>query len=245
MVSEPAELERFLFTCVALRFGTSWLSLVFVALPAFGQWNLATSNTTADLRGVHKAGVGVIWASGTNGTVLRSEDDGYVWQLCATPPDAAKLDFRAVFGWNGDHAVVMSSGPGPASRLYETKDGCATWRVLFQNPDPDGFWDALVFRGNTAFILGDPVGGRFAIYRSDDSGQHWHRDNALGLAASPEGEGAFAASNSSLVVLPNSELLFATGGLGGPRIFRKQVSEGWTGARMPIAGHKESAGVFS
>ncbi|HZS55349.1 MAG TPA: hypothetical protein VFA65_13190 [Bryobacteraceae bacterium] len=219
--------------------------LILLGSMAMAQWNLAESNSTASFRGIHNAGKGIIWASGTNGTVLRSEDDGYMWQQCSVPPDAQKLDFRGVFGWDADHASVMSIGTGAASRLYETTDGCATWHLLFENPDRDGFWDALLFHGKGGFILGDPVKGRFVLFRSDDSGKHWQRDDGSGLAAAPEGEGVFAASNSSLVVLPNSQLLFATGGVGGPHVFRRDKDGNWSNTKVPINGGTESAGAFS
>ncbi len=51
-----------------------------------GPWELEDSGSTAGLRGVHAVGGGVVWASGTGGTILRSEDTGYLWQQCATPP---------------------------------------------------------------------------------------------------------------------------------------------------------------
>lgn len=207
-------------------------------------WNLALTNSTAGLRGIDNAGGGVIWASGTNGTVLRSEDDGYMWQNCKLPPETAKLDFRAVHAWDADNAMVMSSGPGLASRLYETKNGGATWQQLFANPDREGFWDALVFHGKSGFILGDPVNGQFVIYRSDDLGHQWHREDSPGLNAAP-GEGVFAASNSSLVAVSASQLLFATGGVGGPRVFRQQPAGDWNAVKVPIAGGKDSAGIFS
>src|SRR5581483_7094305 len=172
--------------------------------------------------------------------------DGYMWQKCSVPADSPKLDFRAVFGWNANHADVLSSGPGAPSRLYETTDGCASWHLLFENPDHDGFWDALTFRDKEGFILGDPVEGRFVLYRSEDLGRHWRRDTSPGLAAAPEGEGVFAASNSSLVVLPNSGfLLFGTGGMGGPRVFRFDKSGKWSATKISITGGKESAGIFS
>lgn len=220
-------------------------ALLLTAAAASGQWNLAETGSTAGLRGVRNLGTGVIWASGTNGAVLRSEDDGYMWQQCTVPPEAANLDFRAVFGWDANHAMVMSSGPGTASRLYETTDGCATWHLLFQNPDKDGFWDALTFRGTAGFILGDPVRGRFVLYRSDDLGRHWRRDHSPELAAAPNGESVFAASNSALTVLPNSKVLFATGGVGGPHLFRSGKSGHWSVTKFPLAGGKPSAGVFS
>lgn len=218
--------------------------MLCVVVSASAQWKAAVTGSTAALRGIHDVGMGVIWASGSNGAVLRSEDDGYMWQQCEIPAGAAQLDFRAVFGWDANHVMVMSSGPGAASRLYESKDGCATWRLLFQNPDRDGFWDALTFRGTTGFILGDPVGSRFVIYRSDDLGRHWHRDSSPALAAA-NGEGVFAASNSALVVLPNSDLLFATGGLGGPRLFRLGTSGNWSVTKLPLAAGKASTGAFS
>jgi len=37
----------------------------------------------------------------------------------------------------------MSSGKGHRSRLYKTTDACRTWTLLFTNPDPEGFWDAV------------------------------------------------------------------------------------------------------
>jgi photosystem II stability/assembly factor-like uncharacterized protein len=221
------------------------LGVLCTVVAAFGQWRLATTGSTAGLRGIHNLGTGVIWASGASGAVLRSEDDGYMWQQCTVPSDAANLDFRAVFAWDANHATVMSSGPGPASRLYETTDGCATWHLLFQNPDKDGFWDAVTFRGSAGFILGDPVNGHFVIYQSEDLGRHWRRDDSPRLAAAPNGESVFAASNSALVVLRNAEVLFATGGVGGPRLFRRDKSAHWSVTKLPLAGGKPSAGAFS
>ena len=220
------------------------VGLFISAAAASTHWNLALTNSTAGLRGICNAGGGVIWASGTNGTVLRSEDDGYMWQRCKLPPETATLDFRAVHAWDADRAVVMSSGAGLASRLYETTSGGATWRQLLANPDPEGFWDALIFCGKSGFILGDPVNGRFVIYHSDDLGHRWRRDDSTGLAAAPS-EGVFAASNSSFVVSSTSQLLFATGGLGGPRVFRQQRSGDWSAVKVPMAGGKDSAGIFS
>ncbi|WP_216843071.1 hypothetical protein [Granulicella sp. S190] len=160
---------------------------------AHAQWDLEDSHTTASLRGIHNVGGGVAWASGTNGTVLRTEDGGYLWQTCNVPPGAEKLDFRGVQGFDEKNAVVMSSGPGDQSRLYKTTDGCQTWKLLVTNPDKDGFWDAVQYRSRDhGLILGDPVKGRFLVGfpRSDNS---WSSPgNQEGLKSLP-GVGGFAA----------------------------------------------------
>lgn len=190
---------------------------------------------------------GLIWVSGTEGTILRSLNNGQAWQECATPPDAGKLDFRGVRAFSKDRAIVMSSGPSAASRLYETTDGCYSWHLLLTNPDPNGFWDAIRFQGKTGVLLGDPVENQFVIYKTFDEGRHWTKDESPVLAASPKGEGAFAASNSSLVIRSDGKVLFGTGGLGGPRVFLADLNKNgnWTAIPVPLASRSESAGVFS
>src|ERR1700728_4064648 len=128
------------------------------------QFDIEESQTTASLRGIHNVGGGVAWASGTNGTVLRTEDGGYLWQTCNIPPGAEKLDFRGIQAFDENPAIVMSSGKGDLSRLYKTTDGCRTWKLLFTNPDKEGFWDAMQFSDrNHGFLLGDPVSNSFVL----------------------------------------------------------------------------------
>src|ERR1700722_8817235 len=142
------------------------------------QWEIESSNTTADLRGIHSVGGGVAWASGTNGTVLRTEDGGYVWQTCTVPPGAEKLDFRGIQAFDANTAMVMSSGKGDISRLYKTTDGCHSWKLIFTNPDRDGFWDAIQFDSpRTGMLIGDPVKNKFPIYTSINPGDTWNGVN--------------------------------------------------------------------
>jgi photosystem II stability/assembly factor-like uncharacterized protein len=219
-----------------------------IATSAFAQWVAEDSGTKSSLRGIHNSGQGVAWASGATGAILRSEDDGYLWQQCAVPPDAAKLDFRGVWGWSANRAIALSSGPGSASKLFETTDGCAHWHLLFTNPDPAGFWDAIAFSNDRqGMLLGDPVNGLFAIWRTSDGGRHWSRDDSAGLAAE-RGEGAFAASNSALFISSDGkDAYFGTGGPGGPRIlhFNAGGNGNWISVKPPWSHTNESSGIFS
>ena len=231
---------------------------------AHAQFDLEESHTTASLRGVDSVGSGIAWASGSNGTVRRTEDGGYLWQLCTIPPGADKLDFRAIQALDAQTALVMSSGKGDLSRVYRTTDGCQTWTLLFTNPDPEGFWDGLRFdpKRRHGILWGDPVpakDGSFVLYETFDAGQHWTRSKAPTLKAAAPAIGGFAASNSTLSFSP---LAFATGGPNGPYLYladptctvtstqqnpasclRDAVT--WLPIKLPMVGATATAGIFS
>jgi photosystem II stability/assembly factor-like uncharacterized protein len=185
------------------------------------------------------------------------------------PAGAEKLDFRSVSAWDGDHAMVMSSGPGVESRLYSTHDGCRTWSLVFTNPDADGFWDALQFDGTRfGVILGDPVQGSFTMFVTYDGGGQWTRQANPCLRTMEPKQGAFAASNQSLAIVPlqdansppgtgvNHQIWFGTSGgwlysfelaplelisaTGG-----ENAASSCTHVRALPLGSKDSAGVFA
>jgi photosystem II stability/assembly factor-like uncharacterized protein len=241
-------------------------------------WQMQDSGTTSGLRGIDSVDGKVAWASGTEGTVLKTTDGGAHWQKCAVPDgdkDGVSLDFRGVQAFNADNAIVMSSGKGKFSRLYKTTNGCKTWRLIFVNPDKDGFWDAFCFQtrhqipqgekipgGMDGWLLGDPVDGRFSLFRSLNSGEDWFKQQNAGLHAQSSEQGAFAASNSSLLVDQGSPV-FGSGGSGGAQLY--SVTEAtvcvdgcsladlkfyekagkWLVEPLPIGRSVESSGIFS
>ena len=232
-----------------MRVGLVLGCVLAVSGTARAQWDIQSSGTTESLRGISSAGAGVAWASGTHGTVRRTEDGGYLWQRCAVPPGAEELDFRGVVGFDANTAVVMSSGKGALSRLYKTTDGCSNWKLLYTNPDEDGFWDAISAADEKSLIiLGDPVDGMFVVRASADGGETWTPER---VDVSLDKEGAFAASNSSLVVgWAEDFAFFGSGSPGGARLFADCDScdgkdKGWTARAMPMFAKGESAGIFS
>ncbi len=243
--------------------------LVCVTAPARAQWQIERSDTTAGLRGIHAVTADIAWASGTNGTVLSTLDSGQHWRSCAVPSGAEKLDFRSVWAWDADHAMVMSSGPGNQSRVYSTHDGCRTWTLVFTNPDADGFWDALRFDGTRfGVILGDPVQGSFTMYVTYDGGGQWTRQVNPCLRTMDSKQGAFAASNQSLAIVPlqdansapgtgtNHQIWFGTSGgwLYGFELAplelisesaNNSAANGCVQVRALPLGTKDSAGIFA
>jgi len=237
------------------------LALALTAASAPAQWQILDAHTTADLRGIDNIGKGIVWASGTNGTVLRSENAGSLWQHCTIPPGAEHLDFRGIQAFDANTAIVMSSGKGDLSRLYETTDGCQTWKLLFTNPDKDGFWDALVVQKGLGLLIGDPVANRFQIYGAEDAAlEKWQRIGETSslrsfrfdLDAYP-GETLFAASNSVLRGSPVQGFIFVSGGILGSKFSlaseQRQTPDGGASymsfkSSIPVA-KGDTSGAFS
>jgi photosystem II stability/assembly factor-like uncharacterized protein len=221
---------------------------------AWGQFDLEESHTTASLRGIDSLGAGIAWASGANGTVLRTEDGGYLWQPCTIPKGAEKLDFRGVQAFDANTAVVMASGKGAASRIYKTTDGCQSWKLVFENPDEDGFFDGLrKVTGKQMYLMGDPVKGKFAMFFSPDQGSTWLIADDPGLDAD-KNDGAFAASNSGLFSM-GTTIYFVTGGGAAAHVYATRAHCGtkqdeacaveWGKTDIPLAAGAGAAGAFS
>ncbi len=223
------------------------------------QFDIEDSNTTASLRGIHNVGGGVAWASGTNGTVLRTEDGGYLWQTCTIPPGAEKLDFRGIQAFDENTAIVMSSGKGDLSRLYKTTDGCQTWKLLFTNPDKEGFWDAIQFDlkigprqlpteySSVILLIGDSCyeSSRCSTLRRR---RDWDAE-IVKVSSSPLGKTQrmpFAASNSSIAHADHDwSCVFGTGG-STTRMFRvdEVASPDWSYSR-PLGSHSSISLQFA
>ncbi|MGA1983779.1 MAG: hypothetical protein ABSG84_15100 [Acidobacteriaceae bacterium] len=237
------------------------LSALLITTAARAQWEIVTPPpTTADLRGIDNVGKGVVWASGSDGTVLRSEDDGYLWQRCAIPPGAEHLDFRGIQAFDANTAIVMSSGKGPLSRLYRTTDGCQTWTLLFTNPNADGSFDALKIPiwmarqyEKDLLLLGGPVGGQLIVWKvkKDEPAGELPRRRRLGrLPKARQVDVIFAASNSALSAFQvDGVFAVATGGAAGARVIEAEYGE--TGPyyiisrTIPVGNGSSSSGIFS
>jgi photosystem II stability/assembly factor-like uncharacterized protein len=151
----------------------------------------------------------------------------------------------------------MSAGPGNQSRLYKTTDGCAHWTEERQNSEKDGFWDAVGFPAldfgtagdqQRGVLVGDPVRGGF--YTEVMIPEHGWAVDADSCAA-VQGEGAFAASNSSVFVFGSGRYILVTGGKLGARALLSPLLDYNDGTRdclavwLPLAAGSASTGAFS
>jgi len=206
-----------------------------------------TSGSTAELRGIAVHDATRAWATGADGTVLRTRDGGRRWEKMAVP-GGEKLDFRDVEILSDNAVLVLAAGPGELSRIYRTTDDGKTWALVHTNPDKDGFYDAIAFWDTKHGVaLGDPVNGRFVTPLTSDGGLTWATPPPGAMSEAFPGEGAFAASGTCLSVLKGSQQgWFVTGGARMSRVFRTfDRGRSWSSASNPQPSGNPSSGLFS
>lgn len=212
-----------------------------VALAA--SWTVQVSGVTASLRGVSAVDDRTAWASGANGTVLRTLDGGATWSVIPVP-GAEKTDFRDVEAFGPNEAVVM--GIDRPARIFRTADGGRTWTKTYENDSPGIFLDGMAFfdRKN-GLAFGDPMDGRFFFIITSDGGASWQPLPVASRPTAGEGEAAFAASGTSAAVMGSGRIWLATGGTVS-RVWRSaDRGRHWTSVPSGLLEGRSSAGGFS
>lgn len=221
------------------------LSTIFLfAAVVEAQWQRQTVDTKASLRGLSVVNDKIIWASGTNGTFLRTIDGGKNWKV-GKVPDADKLDFRDVEAFDENTAYLLSIGEGENSRIYKTIDGGATWKLQFKNTNPKAFFDAFAFWDKTHGIaMSDPLNGKYLLLKTED-GETWTTLNNAQMPNAKEGEAAFAASGTCILSQGKNDVFLVSGG-NDARVFRSN-NRGidWFVADTPITKGTAGSGIFS
>jgi photosystem II stability/assembly factor-like uncharacterized protein len=219
-------------------------TIVSALLLVAPQWTIQRSNVTARLRGVSAVNSQVVWASGSDSTVLRTEDGGSTWNKLTVTSD--KLDFRDIDAIDERTAYVLAIGNGEASRIYKTTDTGATWTLQFKNTEAKAFYDAMSFwDANHGIVIGDSIAGEFCILITDNGGRTWDRVPGQSMPAALPNEGAFAASGTNIAVWGSSHAWIATGGAAKSRVLRtSDRGRTWKVVDTPLKAGA-STGIFS
>ena len=188
-------------------------------------------------RGVGRGRLG----SGAGGTVLRTTDGGRSW-VRRVVPGAESLDFRDIDAVSRDTAVVLSIGPGEASRIYRPGRRRDLDRAFPQRRSR-GVLRRRGLRRRAPRRRGErAVGGRFVVRLTSDGGRTWSPVPADRLPPALAGEGAFAASGTNVDDGRHGPDLDRHD--RGPRAALGDAGRTWSVHPTPVATG-EATGIFS
>jgi len=221
-----------------------WGVLLLVTSSVSAQWIKQDVETKASLRGLSVVNEKVIWASGTDGTVIRTIDAGKTWKVM-TVPGAEKLDFRDIEAFDAKTAYILSIGNGESSRIYKTVDGGKTWKLQFKNTNEKAFFDAIAcWDSRNCIAMSDPVDGKFLLIQTKNGGT-WSTMDSAKMPAAKDGEAAFAASGTCLITQGKNNAFLVTGG-SAARVFRtNDRGKSWQVSDTPMIKGTPGSGIFS
>ncbi|MEP6946296.1 MAG: hypothetical protein ABJA02_10290 [Acidobacteriota bacterium] len=201
--------------------------------------------TNSSFRGLSVVSEKIVWASGTGGTVIRTVDGGKSWNVIQVP-EASKLDFRDIEAFDANTAYILSIGNGDSSRIYKTVDGGKTWMLQFKNDDEKAFFDAIAcWDKDNCIAMSDPVDHKFLLIDTTNGGGTWAAIASAGMPAAKDGEAAFAASGTCLIVRSQKDAYIITGGNAARVYISGDKGKTWKVFDTPITSGTAGSGIFS
>jgi len=198
---------------------------------------LLASGISTSIRGLSVVNDNIVWASGSNGMVGKSNNGGKTWKWM-TVKGFEKNDFRDIEAFDAATAVIMSVAD-PAY-ILRTNDGGETWKVVYENKTKGMFLDAIEFWNEQAgIVIGDPLNGKFFIARTFDNGVTWKEIPFDKRPDADSGEACFASSGTNVRALDTDEAVFISGG-SKSRIFTRNTAK-----NLPVIQGKETTGANS
>jgi photosystem II stability/assembly factor-like uncharacterized protein len=201
------------------------------------------TETGSSFRGLSVVDDSVAWVSGSKGWVGRSINGGKDWRFMQVS-GYEEYDFRALFSFNNQKAIIANAG-SPAHILL-TEDGGLSWKLVYKNEHADAFLDGLTFwNDQEGVIYGDPINLKMIILSTQDGGSTWKELAEEQKPSLEIGEASFAASGTTIRSQSQGKVIIATGGTVSRLWFSDDKGQKWLAKSCPIIQGQSSTGIFS
>ena len=167
-------------------------------------WEERNSGVTVSLNSVSDINAYNAWICGDNGTVLRTADCGYNWHNVSGNGIPSNVELVNIYGVSSSTALTAGHSVS-STYVYRTTNSGGSWTQVFSQTN--GFINAIWMTSNTAgFMQGNPVGGRWSLWKTTDGGLNWDSTDLF----LPEAWSESGWQNSMWVV--GSKIWFGTNG---------------------------------
>ena len=180
-------------------------------------WAEQNSGVTTTLTSVSVSGG--VWACGYSGVVLRTTNGGTNWINVSGGGIPNNVQLINILGIDFNTALVAGYVGTTNTWVWKTTNAGVNWVQVFNQPN--GFIDAITKRGSNTgklIMVGDPVGGRWSIWKSTNLGSSWDSTGMyLPQNGTETGYNNALYWNYSPYVNPDSSIWFGTNNF---RIYR-------------------------
>ena len=132
----------------------------------------------------------------------------------------------------------------PALLFKVNKENLST-ELVYENSNDKIFFDSLQFwNSKEGIALGDPIDNYFSIIVTRDGGQTWQSLPNAVFYKNFEDEGAFAASNTNIVIKGNHTWI-VSGGKKARIFYSGDKGKSWSVNETPIIQGQQMTGIFT
>ena len=156
--------------------------------------------------------------------------------------DSLKLEFRSIA--QTSHSIFVLNVGNPALLYKFTKD-LFVKKLVYEEHHEKVFYDSMQFWNDTEGIaVGDPIDNCLSILITRDNGDSWVKIPCDKLPKIVDGEAAFAASNSNIVIKGNATWI-VSGGKKSRVFYSPDKGNSWSVYETPIIQGESMTGIFT
>lgn len=155
--------------------------------------------------------------------------------------DTVTSEFRSIA--RRDKALFLLNAGSPATLYRVPLSGPP--ECTYTETGPAVFYDSMqFFDDRNGIAMGDPISGCLSVIMTSDGGTQWTKIPCTSLPPVAEGEAAFAASNTNLIL--REGIAWMVSGGKNARVFRSDdKGRIWNAYETPIVRGSPMTGIFT
>ena len=156
--------------------------------------------------------------------------------------DSLHPEFRSMAKTKEAIFVLSVANPG---LLYKISKDKTVVQLVYEEKNEKVFYDSMQFLDDRFGVaMGDPISDCLNIITTTDGGNSWQKIPCEKLPKVEEGEAAFAASNTNLM-LRNNKIIIVSGGKKARCFVSEDKGNTWNVYETPIVQGKTMTGIFT
>lgn len=131
------------------------------------------------------------------------------------------------------------------AHIYKVSKKNNTQQIVYTEINEKVFYDSMQFKDElNGMAMGDPTASCLSVIVTNDGGKSWKKISCENLPKVVEGEAAFAASNSNLI-LTKKKVFMVSGGKKSRVFSSTDFGKSWEVYDTPIVQGESMTGIFS
>jgi photosystem II stability/assembly factor-like uncharacterized protein len=156
--------------------------------------------------------------------------------------DNLKLEFRSIAQTSSS---IFIANVGNPAFIYKFSKDLQQKELVYEEHNEKVFYDSMQFWNDQEGIaIGDPIENCFCMLITRDGGATWTKVSCSNLPEVTEGEAAFAASNTNIVIKGDNTWI-VSGGKKARIFFSSDKGKTWSVNNSPIIQGETMTGIFT